>query len=146
MGSFWNGSRRHLYIGTSQGEIFEHCEAYDTSPSYSDGDQAGQSYPITCLMLTQEMDWNLPSERERIAKIIVYSKYAQGMIVQGRSDGIDESKSWSNIGQLKSVVDEFTPDLPVGYWQQLLFTETSKNPPCALMGFSVDVKQETQFA
>lgn len=143
-GSFDTGTAKRMYMGTSEGVVYVFSEGADATPIYTDGDQTNETYPITFMARTGELDYGLPHERKSANTLTVYSRNGEGMSVSVLSDPATSTDNWSRVGQVYKDIEVFPINPRSAYWHQVEFTETSTNPPLELEGFSINVKQDTE--
>lgn len=144
-GSWFDGTKQRVYIGSSAGQVYRLTEPADTTAnqSFADGDQASEISPITFFARSAELNYDIPQGQKQASQMAVYATSPVGLKVEGRADPASSDGQFKGIGQVSKEIQTFPVPLNAGYWHQYQFTETSTNPPLALQGFSVDASQTT---
>ncbi len=135
-----NSGKIELWHGDSDGEVMKYSKYTDTTPVYTD-DGAGIKSQFQHVLL----DFGVPEQRKHFTKMLAYAERAQGLKLQARV--VDKNERvltpWKKLGNCTKYINEFTVNPDKGHLLQIEGRETSTNPYWQLLGFSIDIRQDT---
>ena len=125
-----------LFLGTVSGEIMRKSKTTDATKSYSDNGN-----PIVAHFMTKATGFGVPNIEKSIRHITAYSSLPNGLKLRARiiNGSQEEIMPFTDIGELKHVVEELDGNGLSGNFIQFEGKEYSENQPFQFDGMSIIV-------